>query len=409
MTISQLNIADWYIYGVKNPESFYKSFLHLININFIIKNRTDKKNEIATFKREMALQYETFYKELNYRKYHFNKLNMVSNLTNEDNYTGIDIFQYICDYTKTNMIILDIIEEQYIEIKFTSNTLCDDYQSIYNDNYICIIKYANNTFLPFMHTLGKNGLPLVFIEFVRSNFELMKFKGFTQSLGNDGGGGGGGGGGDVSSSKSINIVSTPIFKDIKLDELESDVTNSVNPINIIMVEEDMIMMEEESADLDTNYSGLTDAQSKSIEYRIPKYVVDDEPEHISGNLHSRVYGANPISIDKLIEKIPTKEKGKPVKISKANTGNTGNTGKVTIDTLMAADNSIANSTEQQATQQQATQQQDKEVLKPLKQCTLLELQMLSRLYKLPTQKAGSSTKMINKTKEELHTELAKHL
>jgi len=57
---------EWYIYGVKNPESFYKSFLLLTQIDFIIKNKTEKKNEVATFKREMALHYETFYKTLVY-------------------------------------------------------------------------------------------------------------------------------------------------------------------------------------------------------------------------------------------------------------------------------------------------------------------------------------------------------
>ena len=57
---------EWYIYGVKNPESFYKSFLLLTKVDFIIKNKTEKNNEVATFKREMAIQYETFYKKFNY-------------------------------------------------------------------------------------------------------------------------------------------------------------------------------------------------------------------------------------------------------------------------------------------------------------------------------------------------------
>jgi len=66
-----------YIYGIKNPESFYKSFLLLTKVDFIIKNNTEKKNEVATFKREMAIQYETFYKTLNYRKYKFSRNDMV--------------------------------------------------------------------------------------------------------------------------------------------------------------------------------------------------------------------------------------------------------------------------------------------------------------------------------------------
>ena len=57
---AKLDNSDWYIYGLKNPESFYKSFLLLSKLDFIIKNKTEKKNDVATFKREMALQYETF-------------------------------------------------------------------------------------------------------------------------------------------------------------------------------------------------------------------------------------------------------------------------------------------------------------------------------------------------------------
>ena len=59
---AHINIDKWYIYGVKNPESFYKSFRFLNSMDFIIKNKSDKKNDIITLKREMALHYETFYK-----------------------------------------------------------------------------------------------------------------------------------------------------------------------------------------------------------------------------------------------------------------------------------------------------------------------------------------------------------
>jgi hypothetical protein len=59
-----VNVNLLYLYGVKNPDSFYKSFLFLYKVDFIIKNNTEKKNEVATFKREMAIHYETFYKNL---------------------------------------------------------------------------------------------------------------------------------------------------------------------------------------------------------------------------------------------------------------------------------------------------------------------------------------------------------
>jgi hypothetical protein len=61
-------------------------------MDFIIKNKTEKKNEVATFKREMAMQYETFYKSLNYRKLRFPHYEMVHNLTSVDNYAEYGYF-----------------------------------------------------------------------------------------------------------------------------------------------------------------------------------------------------------------------------------------------------------------------------------------------------------------------------
>ena len=120
-----LNPSDWYIYGIKNPESFYKSFLLLSKVDFIIKNKTEKKNDVATFKREMAIQYENFYKTLNYRKLRFSRNEMVYNLTSVDNYTEYDVLQFVADYSKLNFIILDIITEKYIDVIHTDNNICD--------------------------------------------------------------------------------------------------------------------------------------------------------------------------------------------------------------------------------------------------------------------------------------------
>ena len=88
----------------------------------------------------MAIQYETFYKTLNYRQYKFSRNDMVSNLTNIDNYTDYDVFQYIADYTKNNFIIVDIINEKYINITYNENEIIPNI--IGNSNqYFLIIKY----------------------------------------------------------------------------------------------------------------------------------------------------------------------------------------------------------------------------------------------------------------------------
>ena len=43
--LAKIDSSKLYIYGVKNPESFCKSFMLLNKIDFIIKNKNEKKNE----------------------------------------------------------------------------------------------------------------------------------------------------------------------------------------------------------------------------------------------------------------------------------------------------------------------------------------------------------------------------
>ena len=169
-----INVNLLYIYGIKNPESFYKSFLLLYKVDFIIKNNTEKKNEVATFKREMAIQYETFYKTLNYRQYKFSRNDMVSNLTNIDNYTDYDVFQYIADYTKNNFIIVDIINEKYINITYNENEIIPNI--IGNSNqYFLIIKYSANTYLPLMNSSGNHYFSSKILEYISNTYERLIF------------------------------------------------------------------------------------------------------------------------------------------------------------------------------------------------------------------------------------------
>ena len=66
--LSYLNDTDkenYYLYGNKNPESFYKSILLLVKNDFIIKNKNGRRNDVLTFKKELALPFESFYKKLN--------------------------------------------------------------------------------------------------------------------------------------------------------------------------------------------------------------------------------------------------------------------------------------------------------------------------------------------------------
>jgi hypothetical protein len=50
-----------------------------------------------------------------------------------------------------------------------------------------------------------------------------------------------------------------------------------------------------------------------------------------------------------------------------------------------------------------------EELKPIKSYNLLDLQMLARLHKIDTQKEGKAGKKVNKTKEEMYSEIKEKL
>lgn len=377
-----LNSNEWFIYGVKNPESFYKSFLHLVKIDFIIKNRSEKKNELATFKREMALQYENYYKLLDYRRWHFNKSNMVGQLTNEDNYTGIDIFQFICDYTKTNMIILDVVEEQYIALGCSKRAyeIKNEFKPLYGDDYICIVKYVNNTYMPLMNSNSKNAMSSAFLNYITANFEKMNFRGFT---------------GDVVDGNSGKVVTDDvvIIRDDGLDVADS-VKKPIIDSNEIGIVEDMIIVDEEES------SDLTVALKKSLEYVEPKYVKNEDEDESA--LESRICGGKPVNLEDLMSKIPTK--GSISGGSKVTKRKSPKATKTVSDT----DANIEKVVEQEK-EKVVEVKCDAEKLKPLKQYTLADLQMMCKIHKIPTQKDGKGSKQVNKTKDELYRELESFL
>jgi hypothetical protein len=159
--ISCLNLPDeWYIYGTKNPNSFYKSILYLTSPDSILQSNKEKKNYVAALKQEMALMTETLYKKYKYRKLKFNHKNISQELMD-----GSDIkysHQVLTtDYIKSNICILDIIVKRYRYIESASN--------ISNDTVLIIEE--NGNYLPVMHSSGKHILPNGTIDLIKKNYE----------------------------------------------------------------------------------------------------------------------------------------------------------------------------------------------------------------------------------------------
>jgi len=443
-TLSNIDSNEWYIYGVKNPESFYKSFMLLTKMDFIIKNKNEKKNEVATFKREMAMQYETFYKSLNYRKMRFPHYEMVHNLTSVDNYAEYDAVKYTVDYSMTNLIILDIIGKKYLDVRYTPHTLLGN-AAIETSNttaeYVVIIKYANNTYLPLMRSSGNHKITDIFLGIISKDFEritLDKFKenedkGATNDNGNnnannnglDGDGinsvdgvDGVDGDGDGDGNECMNDVgdilncdTISVFYNNTVSPNIEQLSNKYNPIiktgSISFAIEDMVDIEEQE-DAPIGETGVNinkPANIKNIAISVPK-----DNSIIVNHLDNGLSTDNPDNTDafsELMSKIPMKGKAKTKIISPKSKSTSTKTGKIiekkenTLETLLStvATNTIANAD----TSKKATP--DEEELKPVAKYTLLDLQMLAKLYKIDTQKPGSSGKKINKTKSEMYEEI----
>ena len=394
-----INVNLLYLYGVKNPESFYKSFLFLYKVDFIIKNNTEKKNEVATFKREMAIHYETFYKTLNYRKYKFSRTNMVSNLTNIDNYTDYDIFQYIADYTKNNFIILDIITAKYIDITYNVNEILvkDNLDSINKkDLYFIIIKYSSNTYLPLMSSSGNHYFQSKVLEYISKSYERLIFTKYKQEqeqdLGNPARK-------FSANSKKNSAHSNEDGGDID-DDIDSidddDIDNIISESSTFNIEEafnNSIRLQNENSIINKNnpISYIFEDMIQDVNQEINHIEeIEDTPMGNKPNIEEpKIIEPVPEPIDdlqKLMCKIPM-SKGSKIKIKKIDT-------KVDlkIDTKVDAKVEPVNTT-------------NEEELLPIGKYNLLDLQRLALLHKVDTQKMGTMGKKINKLKAELYSEI----
>jgi len=389
-----VNVNLLYLYGVKNPDSFYKSFLFLYKVDFIIKNNTEKKNEVATFKREMAIHYETFYKNLNYRKLKFSRNDMVSNLTNVDNYTDYDIFQYIADYTKSNYIILDIITDKYININYTDNNIIPN--SVCNPElYFIIVKYSSNTYLPLMNSSGNHYFSSKVLEYINKSYERLIFNKYKmqeqaqeqeqeQDLGNP------------ARKEALGnparkeALGNPARKEafeknraknnsennIDIDDVDNIIDNSISStFNIEEAFNNSIRLQNENSIINnkTNISNI-------FEDMIHIEEIEDKPM----NNINHIEPTEPIEpvddLQLLMTKIPM-TKGSKIKIK-----------KVEMATNIVQNNTVNNII--------------KEELLPIGKYNLLDLQRLSLLYKIDTQKMGTMGKKINKLKAELYNEIS---
>lgn len=400
---------EWYIYGVKNPESFYKSFMLLTQLDFIIKNKTEKKNEVATFKREMALHYETYYKTLEYRKLRLPHYDMIHKLTSMDNYCGYDAIRFLCDYCQVNIILLDIIERKYLDVRYTSNKLVPNVikKTHLTNEFIIIIKYVSETYLPLMNSNGNHIFTQDALDWISRNYERLVVDKFKEPILE---------GSEFNDSKDFQYS----CDNNENEEYYSAALGDANELNLSDIEEPA----EPSLENRDELGNFLDSKTVSVFFNntIPAreqeinmnpiikagqfamaiedmIEISEEPLGNTSKTITNIVPQKKNEFETLLDKIPTIS----VDITSNKSGKNCNT---------KSKNSKTDKTTIQpkpTTQTASTLTSPKENLKPIKAYNLLDLQMLARLYKIDTQKDGKAEKKVNKTKEELYSEIKQKL
>jgi hypothetical protein len=154
------DISEWYIYGMKNPNSFFKAVLMLNNSEYILKTNADKINYSMTFKREIAIQLDALYRQYKYQQWNFKKLDMVNQLLNESVITYALIIA-TADYIKKSLVILDINKKDY-QI-YPSQENVDDYYFIIKDGA---------TYLPIMNSNGNHKFNDSLVSYIKNTYDL---------------------------------------------------------------------------------------------------------------------------------------------------------------------------------------------------------------------------------------------
>ena len=157
----KLSGNSWYLYGVRNPNSYYKSLLYITDQDVLLKSHREKVKFVATFQQEMAIMTDTIFKKNNYRDMKFNKKDIRQNImNNECTYPALVLS---ADYIKQDICIIDIVIKRYQLIESAETN---------NREPIVIIQEVD-TYLPLMNTEGNHNISMAILDNIKNNFEKI--------------------------------------------------------------------------------------------------------------------------------------------------------------------------------------------------------------------------------------------
>ena len=350
LTNKTINIDSWYVYGVKNPDSFYKCHVLLNYPDYILKSKREKNSFVSTYKNEMAVKLDTTYKKLLYRKFGFNRDNMIQTLLN-NNQINYSIMIYLSDYNKCNVCMIDLNKQSY-QIFETVVSISDFYYIIIKDG---------NTYIPVMNNSGNHFVSKIYLNYVIDRFEKEEIK---------------------SPNKERLISSYKIYKK-EFNDNKQELIKKIkeNPI----IREDL-----ENEDILVNQDECQDENNDENEN-------DDENEDENNN------NINDSNISLQIQINPNQNKNTKLIVKQKKTTSS----KTTSSKDTSPKSTSPKSTSSKTTSSKATSSKDtsNNKIKSIKDYTLPQLQDLAKEFGIEIYKMGKREHMIKKLKAELYKEL----
>lgn len=160
---SKLHKKDYYVYGIKNKNSFFTSLVLFTQTDYIVKTTSEKNGIVISFKRELGLKLETTFSQFDYKELKFKKNKMITDLMN-DHKLDFSLQVASIDYIKNDVCIINIDTKSYMYLKS---------YNIENTNNLSfyIILNINNNFVPIMNSSGNNLFNDDTFKLIKANFE----------------------------------------------------------------------------------------------------------------------------------------------------------------------------------------------------------------------------------------------
>ena len=167
-----------FLYGLKNPESFYKAVLVASRPDFITKTKQNRVNDIFTFKREIGISVRDPARAKEYIRMTdpaFNPDTITGNLVDKETYVDDALAQATCDFVGRSLVVFDLVGKTFKTYRtgfWMSDKLGDAYM---------LIMYQG-AYLPLIHVDTKNLLngdalaKRLVAQFEHTNREQYKFR-----------------------------------------------------------------------------------------------------------------------------------------------------------------------------------------------------------------------------------------